>query len=480
MPERMRGEKMQFVKTAWGRLLAATAFVIMTFLAAAPEACAAAIENIRLGVEPARTRLVLDSKAPIRYKYGKEGLTIIVELPDSKKVQFAPVLKRSPIESLKFEADGEGSRLLIRLNHDCQYKVFPLKDPDRLVIDIYTIYIADKAEQLAAGIVYRSLQDEINGRQIQAHLVTAAPEAACELKPFSVPGCYTGRGKLSAYKEQRKMLAAVNASYFDKEGWVIGNVKYNNQLMAVDLQPRSACIIGFDGPKIVSGVGYKGMVTLYNGTELEVKGMNRGRIADDLVIYNEHYGASTRTNCWGREIRVQDNHAIEISDKGNMTLKPGSVVISGHGKMAKALAAVHLGDPLVIRETLGNQEADAAPVVISGGPLLLEDGRINVRSHEEYIAADIAKGRAPRTGIGLKRDGTLLLLVVDGRNNNSAGLTLAEFAAYFQRLGAAYAVNLDGGGSSEMVVGGRVVNRPSDGKERLVSIGLGLFEKPGK
>ena len=100
-----------------------------------------------------------------------------------------------------------------------------------------------------------------------------------------------------------------------------------------------------------------------------------------------------------------------------------------------------------------------------------------MRVAEEKIAADIAKGRAPRTALGIKKDGTLLLVVVDGRNNNSAGLTLAELATYMLRLGAREAVNFDGGGSSVMAINGLVVNKPSDGKERPVSIGLGLFPK---
>ena len=100
-----------------------------------------------------------------------------------------------------------------------------------------------------------------------------------------------------------------------------------------------------------------------------------------------------------------------------------------------------------------------------------------MRVAEEKIAADIAKGRAPRTALGIKKDGTLLLVVVDGRNNNSAGLTLVELATYMLRLGAREAVNFDGGGSSVMAINGLVVNKPSDGKERPVSIGLGLFPK---
>ena len=55
--------------------------------------------------------------------------------------------------------------------------------------------------------------------------------------------------------------------------------------------------------------------------------------------------------------------------------------------------------------------------------------------------------------------------------------TLEELAQYLVKLGAESAVNFDGGGSGEMVINGRIVNKPSDGRERYVSIGLGLFTK---
>ena len=130
-----------------------------------------------------------------------------------------------------------------------------------------------------------------------------------------------------------------------------------------------------------------------------------------------------------------------------------------------------------MNQTLGSRMADEARLVVGAGPLLLENGQINVRIREESIASDIAFGRAPRTGAGVTADGAVLLMVVDGRSQYSAGMTLKEFGQYMKRFGAVSAVNFDGGGSSEMVLDGKIMNRPSDGSERPVSIGLGIFRK---
>jgi hypothetical protein len=64
---------------------------------------------------------------------------------------------------------------------------------------------------------------------------------------------------------------------------------------------------------------------------------------------------------------------------------------------------------------------------------------------------------------------------VDGRQKASAGMSLSELAEELQRMGAVEALNLDGGGSSTLVVRGEVKNRPSDGKERPVGDAILVF-----
>ena len=421
---------------------------------------------------------MLDSSEPIAYKVHKDGLTLEVALPNSTATTQQAKLKDASIKSVRLVPEGKtSSKLLIELNKECQYKVYQLQGPHRLVVDLFRINIVKQSKQLAKGVTYTYLQDEMNGRQIQAYLVSVEPRSQYQLLPFSAAGDYNGRGKLSQYAAHKKLLAAINASYFDTDGWVIGNVKKQGQLMAVDEQPRSGYVLNRGLPDIVQDIAYYGTVDLPNGQHLVLKGMNRMRIADDLVLYNTFFAPSTKTNQWGREVKIVNNRVTAVATAGNMVITPGSVIVSGHGASAAALAQLKVGDRVTISQTLGSSVADAADTVVSGGPLLVEHGRVPVRATEEKVAAAIAKGRAPRTALGIKKDGTLLMVVVDGRNNNSAGLTLAELATYMLRLGAREAVNFDGGGSSVMAINGLVVNKPSDGKERLVSIGLGLFPR---
>ncbi|MGZ7441692.1 phosphodiester glycosidase family protein [Paenibacillus sp. TH7-28] len=98
-------------------------------------------------------------------------------------------------------------------------------------------------------------------------------------------------------------------------------------------------------------------------------------------------------------------------------------------------------------------------------PILLQDGA-KTTIPEKWQSSPL---RAPRTVIGNYKDDQLIIVVVDGRNENgSSGATLEELQAKLQKMGVQDAYNLDGGGSSSLIVNGRVVNSPSDGALRPV------------
>ena len=130
----------------------------------------------------------------------------------------------------------------------------------------------------------------------------------------------------------------------------------------------------------------------------------------------------------------------------------------------KVKAARGWGD---IREALG------------GNRFTARDGEVRVPSREVYPDG---WQRHPRTGVGLTADGRVLMVTVDGRRKGSRGVTLDEMGDLMVSLGAEFAVNLDGGGSTVMARFVRrsqrfvVANRPSDGKQRPATQALAAFQ----
>jgi hypothetical protein len=153
---------------------------------------------------------------------------------------------------------------------------------------------------------------------------------------------------------------------------------------------------------------------------------------------------------------------------GGSPIPADGAVLAAYGGRAVALDSTADGD--TVRVTLHAaprvaRSGDALALVIGGWPRILRDGQ-NIAPLASALEGTISRNaevRHPRTAIGFTRDSTTLLIVtVDGRSTQSVGMTLVELADYMKSLGAHHALNFDGGGSTTMVIGGRVVNSPSD------------------
>ena len=276
-------------------------------------------------------------------------------------------------------------------------------------------------------------------------------------------------------------IATINASYFGRDGTIYGNTKIDGLTAGTTYFIRSAIGIMADGSTIFARQTYRGAVN-FGGKEVVVSGVNCARNADTVVVYNAWNGYSTGTNQYGIEIVVQDGHVIDINRNGNSHIPPDSFVVSANGAAMENFSDVQIGDAMTFDEDYINVEYtgdfNAAVHVIGAGPTLVKDGNIYVTADAEQFPDDIRVGRAPRSAVGITKYGDYIFAVVDGRQAHSKGCTLTEWARILKNnFGAVEAINLDGGGSTELFFKGSLVNSPSDGKERPVGDALTILRK---
>jgi exopolysaccharide biosynthesis protein len=117
--------------------------------------------------------------------------------------------------------------------------------------------------------------------------------------------------------------------------------------------------------------------------------------------------------------------------------------------------------------------------ILGGGPILLKEGAPAAETDSGIYAEGFSRNRHPRTAVGIRKDGSLVFITVDGRRpSQSVGMTIAEIADLMRELGCTDAINLDGGGSTTMVIRDKVVNHPSDPSgERPVGNALLVFRR---
>jgi len=117
---------------------------------------------------------------------------------------------------------------------------------------------------------------------------------------------------------------------------------------------------------------------------------------------------------------------------------------------------------------------------IGGGPVLLQNGQLQISNNEELkFGGKAINDRHPRTAMGYTADNKLIILVVEGRNPGASGATLGQEAALLQELGCVEALNLDGGGSSCLLINGKETIQPSDKKQRAVPA-VFIIQQKGK
>jgi uncharacterized protein YigE (DUF2233 family) len=171
-------------------------------------------------------------------------------------------------------------------------------------------------------------------------------------------------------------------------------------------------------------------------------------------------------------LEVVDGRVVSAQPRPTFAWRPG-------GEPWIGVAGV-TSDSMRLGWSVDLASGDGVTEALGGFPDLIDRGA-RVGDLEVSARPSFAEARHPRTGVGYdSEDGQLWIVVVDGRQlPYSAGMTLPELAALFGALGTDEALNLDGGGSSVMVVGGTPVNRPSDtAGERPVVNALALVRRP--
>lgn len=451
----------------------------------AGSAMAATISDLRGGVKDTRARLVMDIDETMHYEERAQGRTLTLTF-DAKTDRTRSVRVRDRrVKNAVLAPLGKKSRLVVTFRESVpDYKVFFLKKPGRLVIDFPTKSKSSTespqktGENLGKGVTYRKSRVNLGAGNVDTYVLTIAPDSAYELQFVPGYGHTIQKGTLSMISRRSGAKALVNASYFDSDIWVVGNLKIRGKWLGMEETPRTGLVLEEKGKAaILPRLSFTGTVTRPDGAEMKITGLNRMRLENDLIFYNNGYDDTTDTNAAGVEVAIRNGRVIKTGTTGSMPMSWNMTVLSGHGTAADFLRPLAVGDKVKIKTSLGSPLADKAPSVGTAGPLLVYDGLVNVTASLEEIPSDIADGRAPRTAVGIKKDGTILVVVADGRSSRSAGMTLLELARYLIQLGADRAMNFDGGGSSEMVVNGAVKNRPSDGAERPVRVALGLFPR---
>lgn len=278
-----------------------------------------------------------------------------------------------------------------------------------------------------------------------------------------------------------EVIGGINGDFYGRGGIPV-NAQVSDGVLIK--RPVDRAVLMFDDRNnpYITTPSFSGFVETPD-TNKSIDGVNEARAANQLILYNMYKGNTTRTNGYGSEsgLQLMDDWIVNRRMKavvrnlypnaGSSTIVPHDMVLSGHGRSAAFVDSLAIGDTLDITLQL---EPLTIPIVeaIGGSTQFIKNGIVKSNWEERH----------PRTAVGFSQDSTdVYFVVVDGRQPHSAGMKLSELGEFMVILGAEHAINLDGGGSSAMVLGNRVLNSPSDGgRQRPVSNGLFIVLDPSE
>jgi len=305
-----------------------------------------------------------------------------------------------------------------------------------------------------------------------------------------------------------RIVVALNADFFDlKTG-----ANENNQVIDGEIwkavpvtdspfdtfrNPHAQFAVGVDGRPYLDRFAYAGTLSGPCG-RFALDGVNGiPRVANALILFSGAYADAPRRDSLHapRELAMRlapatsrgigapeltlDVLADSLAD--GAAIPAHRAILAAYGTTSARLDSIaRCATPFRLTNAF-RPDRGRLTMIVGGWPRIVRDGR------SVAAAADSVEGtfprfsaqRHPRSAIGFSRDSTTLYLVaVDGRQETSDGMTLVELADFLVSIGAWQAMNFDGGGSTTLVIDGRLVNRPSDATgERTVGNAILVRER---
>jgi hypothetical protein len=408
--------------------------------------------GVRSSTQVGSRRVVLDLSGPALVETAAGELLLGIR-GDGERLR--------ELQGLGLAARGNSRGIALRTAGAAPSRVFTLGEPSRVVIDLPGG--APAAAPAAPAPIDPRLQallgsgvrwDRLGRDGMRINAVRVEPgNGPLQLVPLVRPGGMTGLGTLTQLAQQNQALVAINGGYFNRVRRLpLGALKRDGRWLSGPILNRGvAAWNGRELPRF-GRLSLEEWVAGSDGRRLPLVVVNSGFVQRGISRYTADWGPAYQALS-GNETAlllrndkvVQQFSAVEL-ERG-VPLRQGDTLLVGRGG---AVLPWGRGARLSLSSRPSSPLGEAQQV-IGGGPLLLEGGRNVLNGSAEGFAASFMTQGAPRTV--LASDGReVWLITLEGEG--SPGPTLAQTAQVLQQMGLRDALNLDGGSSTGLVMGG--------------------------
>lgn len=434
--------------------------------------------RVRFSATPETVRVVLDCPADAPCIDHSTPTAISFSVATPLTAALPAVTPNDPIVTgiAVTPDDQQQAVLTITLAKARKYHQFILAadqdHPFRVVIDILKLFKTETRQSLSPAITYLRLETQTEDRYLAAHFLDI--DARQPQVHFSVTPAAGARERVCEMVTRTGAVCGVNGGYFMDGTRPVGLVKADGRILSLPLWARTAAAFPRNGAPIFDNPHGVWRIILPDHTTRDLPDWLDASVLTPLpsaAVVNGDQLNHTPAIPDGLILLIKDGKVASRSNAAT-PLCAGQWGVLLRGDDVKALGdLLPDGTPVPLTPVLQPAWAEY-PNAIGAGPRLLRAGKIDISGPNERMKPDILTGRHARTGLGVTKQGHVIMAVVETPCPFGGGATLEELATLLQERGAVEAMNFDGGGSTSLALGGVTVNYPPNQWVRPVATGV--------
>ncbi|MEB3228586.1 MAG: phosphodiester glycosidase family protein [Synechocystis sp.] len=380
------------------------------------------------------------------------------------------------------ETAGSISKVHFQLPAGYKLDVSTLANPYRLVIDARADAPRSRTIKWSDGITWQ--QKFVNLGSIGQFPVTMlavnsrSPEIS--LRPVMThTNQAQGTAPLLTLARNQGIAAAINGGFFNRNTQLpLGAIRANQDWRSGPILNRGAIAWDDQGQVKLGRLTLTETLSSNTGQRFTLNYLNSGYVQKGLARYTPAWGdvyiplTDNETVYVVQQGQITGNYPLNKAGQVQMPIPANGYLIIDRGNQI-APTALPLGSTVSLTGGTLPTEFDRFPHSLAAGPLLIDQGRIVLNAESEKFSKAFQAQKASRSAIAIDQTGTLLLVAVHNRVGGP-GASLDEFAQILRQLGAVGALNLDGGSSTSLALGGQLLDR-SPVTAAKVSNALGVF-----
>lgn len=449
----------------------------------------AEIQNIRLGKQSWGQRIVIDLDRPLLWqvKEGQEQANFKLPAFTASRIsqQFSPNPKareeKADQSLLVVKPKGNQTQLQVNLPDTFHLRVSTLTKPARLVIDLRPDDLQAKQIHWAEGIHWRQDYFSLTDATFAVTWLELEPRVAnLNFTPiWTNPQQMQGIARLTKTGKANDVSIAINGGFFNRDTQLpLGAIKREGEWYSSPILNRGAIAWDNQGQMIMDRLRYEETLRTDTGQTFALQALNSGYVQSGIARYTPAWGVTYTPLTDQETVVVVENSKVERLVTGNLSQEqripiPSNGYVLTIRKQPELASAFKIGTPLQLEGQNFPGYFERYPNIMAAGPLLLKNGQVVLDAEGENFSSAFIKQKAHRSAIALNRQGKILLVAI-GDGIGRKGPTLAEETALLKRLGAVEALNLDGGSSTSLYLGGELINRSAATSARIHN-GIGIY-----